>query len=49
MRMGGLLGGLNIENGDTTTHKIGSAIIRNSHLHAGILYDVDSNKSDCTI
>ena len=45
--MGGLLGGLNIENGDTTIHKIGSVIICNSHLHTGILYDVNSNKLDC--
>ena len=44
MRVGGLLGGLGIENGDTTTHKRGSAIIRNSHFPTGIMHEVNPNK-----
>ena len=44
MRVGGLLGGLDIENGGTTTHKRGSAIIRNSHFPTGIMYEGNSNK-----
>ena len=42
-----LLGGLDIENGDTTTHKRGSGIIRKANFPTGIMYDVNSNKPDC--
>ena len=44
MRVGRLLGDLDMETGDTTTHKGGSSIIRNSHFPTGIMYDVNSNK-----
>ena len=44
MRVGVLLGGLDMENGDTTTHKRESGIILKANFPTG---NVNSNKPDC--
>ena len=46
MRVGGSLEGLGIENGDTSTHKRGSALFVIATFPTGIMYEVNFKKLD---